>query len=104
MKDLKQLIALHVSEVKLALIKVYGDSHPLFNFHLLYVVFLIWRVHHCRHIVHVSLLCYASVYTQVSVAQGVQLERELQFSITSQVLQTSFITNFDYLTVLIDSL
>lgn len=76
-KDLKQLIALHVIEIKLALIKVYDYTHALFDFHILNVVFLIWGIHHSRHVIHVPLFCHACIDSQVSVNQGVYLEREL---------------------------
>ena len=60
--------------------------HARFQLHLLDVVVLIGRVHHRRHVVHVSLLSHTRVHSDVTFTQRVHLEGYLQSLVSRQVL------------------
>ena len=76
-----------MADVKLTRFKFDLFAQPLLDFHFLYIVLLVWRVHHSRHVVHVSLLCHTRVDTQVTVTQGVHFERELELAALCYILK-----------------
>lgn len=73
--NLEELITLKKVQAEFAFVERYFLIHTFLNSHLLYIVFFIRRVHHCRYIIHVSLLGYTCVHAQVAVYKGVDLHR-----------------------------
>ena len=66
--DLIEFIALQETEVKLALLEGYLLPHTFLDSHLLDIVVLIGCVHHCGHIIDVSLLSHTRVDSQITIA------------------------------------
>lgn len=78
MVHLIHLVVLHDTQIEIDLIEGYLLVHPRFDPHLLDVVLLVWRVHHSRHVVHVSLLGHAGVNAQVGITEGIYLQGDLE--------------------------
>lgn len=83
--DTEQLIGLQGTHVEVDLL--YPLAKPLHNLHVLNVVSLIGREHHRWHVVYVSLLCDASVHTNVALAKRVHLELNLEFACSRNILE-----------------
>lgn len=66
--NLEEFVAFHERHVELNLFKGYFLSHACLNAHILNIVILVWSVHHCRDIIHVSLLRHTSIDSKVSIA------------------------------------